>query len=99
MFTLMNQPAKRLSKEEQKLQILENQRQNEITHNLVVKIIIWKSGKLDGTNLLSTNKITPKEWSTYKKHMLEISKIDSIEKVKAKLEETRQDIKTNGGFK
>lgn len=95
----MNQTGKRLSKEEQKLQILENQRLNEITHNLVVKIIIWRSGKLDGTNLLASNKITPKEWATYKKHMLNISKIESVEKVKAKIEETRQAIKANGGFK
>lgn len=96
MATLMNH---KLSKEEQKLQILENQRLNEITHKLVVKIIIWKSGKLDGTSLTKNDKINKQEWGDYVKHMLNISKIESVERVKNKINETKLAIKLNGGFK
>ncbi len=94
----MNHHNKRLTKEEQKLAILENQRLHELTHQLVVKIIIWKSGKLDSTSITKSNKVTPQEWNKYQNHMLNISKTESVERVKDKLNQTKQDIRDHGGF-
>ncbi len=76
----------------------ENHEESERIHNMVVKIISWKSGLVDGAVINKTNKITPKEWDAYRQHILTISKITSPEKVKAKLAETFKAIKKNGGF-
>jgi hypothetical protein len=85
-----------LSKEEQKAIEMENHAANERRFNLVVKVITWKSVKIEGGNTVS--KITPAEWKKYKAHYTEISKSSSEEKVKAKLDEIFHLIKDHGGF-
>lgn len=90
--------SSKLSKEEKKIAAQENHEENERIHSLVVKIISWRSGLLDGAVIQESNKITPKEWDEYKKHLTRISKIDSPERVKEKLNETYESIKKRGGF-
>lgn len=94
----MDLPKVRLSKEEQKLAALKNHIANEKIHSLVVKVISWRFGILDGASIIESNKITKKEWGRYKKHILAISKIESVEKVKGRLKETWDSIQTHGGF-
>ena len=86
------------SKEDQKAALLENREANERIHNLVIKIISWRSGILDGAIIDHSNKITRTEWSKYQKHIITISKTDSAEKVKGKLKETKEAIQAHGGF-
>lgn len=88
----------KLTKEEKKIQAQENHEENERIHALVVKIISWRSGLLDGAIIQEQNKITPKEWDEYKKHLLRISKVESPEKVKEKINNTYEAIKKRGGF-
>ena len=71
---------------------------NEHIHSLVVKIISWKSGLVDGAVISHNDLITKKEWDEYQAHLLEISKIDSTEKTKQKLADTKMAIKKNSGF-
>lgn len=85
----------KLSREEQKKAALEHQKQNEQIHQLVVKIISWKSGSLGSSCL---NKITNREWSNYRQHILKISKTESPDRVKGKLEATREAIQNHDGF-
>lgn len=87
--------ATKLTKEERDIQTQITQAANAETHRLVVKIITWRTGLAEG---FSTNKITAEEWERYKKHLLNISKTDSVEKVKGKLKETYDSIKMRGGF-
>lgn len=82
-------------KDKQRLLAQEKQR---VIHNLVVKVISWKAGLLDGATIQQNNKITSKEWGSYKQHILRISKIDSLERVKNKLRDTQEAIKAHGGF-
>jgi hypothetical protein len=77
---------------------LVNQEENERIHKLVVKIISWKSGLQQGAAIIPSNKITPKEWANYKKHIQKISKTLSSEEVNKKLKEAEAAIKKNGGF-
>ncbi len=88
----------KLSKEDKKQAALENHEENERIHALVVKIISWRSGILDGAIIQKNNKVTPKEWEEYKKHLLRISKVESPERVKEKLNDTYESIKKRGGF-
>jgi len=94
----MNLPKVKLSKEEQKQAALLAHEANEKIHSLVVKIISWKAGILDGAVITQSNKITKREWEKYRQHILRISKIDSVEKVKSKLKETQEAIQSHGGF-
>lgn len=91
--------SKKLTRDEQKAIALENQKAKEKIHDLVVKIISWKSGLHEGASVSSDNKISPREWSSYKSHILSISKLDSESKVKDKLQEIYTAIKNHGGFK
>lgn len=91
--------SKKLTRDEQKAIALENQKAKEKMHSLVVKIISWKAGLHEGASVSEDNKITPREWSAYKTHILTISKLDSESKVKDKLTETYNAIKDHGGFK
>lgn len=94
----MNLPTTKLSKEELKAIALEKFKANELIHSLVVKIISWRTGLVEGTMISDTNKVTNREWNTYRKHLLLISKIEGVVKVKIKLKETFQKIKDRGGF-
>ena len=90
--------AVKLTKEEKKVIAQENHEESERIHALVVKIISWRSGLLDGAVIQESNKITAKEWDEYKKHLLRISKVESPERVKEKLNETYESIKKRDGF-
>lgn len=87
------------SREEKKQQLIENHKADEKIHKMVVKIISWKAGILDGASITRQNKITPNEWNTYRKHILKISKTESKDRVMEKLKATQLAIKKNGGFK
>lgn len=87
-----------LTKDQQKEASLEKQIQNEQIHMLVVKIISWKTGIVDGATITHDDKITPEEWNKYTKHLLNISKTDSVEKTKQKIADIEKAIKSNGGF-
>lgn len=91
-------PAPKSAKDLQKDAQLERQIHNEQIHSLVVKIISWKTGIVDGAVITRDNKITPAEWKQYYEHLLEISKTDSVEKTKQKLADVQKAIKDNGGF-
>lgn len=94
----MDLPKVKLSKEEQELAALKKHAENEKIHSLVVKIISWRFGILEGASIIDSNKVTQKEWGKYKKHILNISKVESVERVKEKLKETQTCIQNNGGF-
>ena len=87
-----------ISKAQQKEASLEKQLHNEYIHALVVKIISWKTGIVDGAVISRNDVITKEEWAAYQKHLLEISKTDSVEKTKQKLADIQQAIEANGGF-
>lgn len=93
----MTQPIK-LSKEELKEKALATQAANDKIHKLVVKIISWNNGLPDSIAVKTNNKISNEEWSKYKTHLLNISKIDSVEKVKNKIQDIYSSIKSKGGF-
>lgn len=88
----------KLTKEEQKEQAIIKQLHNEKIHSLVLKIISWKSGLVDGAVISRDDLITKAEWDEYQAHLLEISKTDSVEKTKQKIADIKQAIKDNGGF-
>lgn len=84
--------------EQKKLATLATQEANKAIHDLVIKVINWKSGFLTGSFTNRANKITNKEWADYRKHLLKISQTQPRTKVLAKLTEVENAIKKNGGF-
>lgn len=94
----MQLPTQKLTQEEQKLLALKKKAISDGIYQLCVKIISWKTGSLIGSSAKKTGKITAKEWTDYKKHLIGISKTESPEKVLAKLKETRQMIEKHSGF-
>ena len=90
--------ATKLTKDQQKDAQLEKQLHNEQIHSLVVKIISWKTGIVDGAVITRDDKITAAEWKQYTTHLLEISKTDSVEKTKQKIADIKEAIISNGGF-
>ena len=88
----------KLTKDQQKDAQLLKQIHNEQIHSLVVKIISWKTGIVDGAIITRNDKVTPEEWKQYSNHLLEISKTDSVEKTKQKLADVQKAIKEHGGF-
>ena len=88
----------KLTKDQQKDAQILKQLHNEQIHSLVVKIISWKTGIVDGAIITQDDKITADEWKQYYNHLLEISKTDSVEKTKQKLADVQQAIKEHGGF-
>lgn len=88
-----------LTKEEKKLITLKAQEARDKSFKLVVKIISWETGSMDSNAIKTENKISPVEWATYKRHLLTISKSESVEKVKEKLSQAYKSIKEHGGFK
>lgn len=89
----------KLTKEERKEAVLKSQAANEKIFKLVVKIISWKSGPMEGATIKKTDKVTPDEWQRYRTHILRISKTESEKRVREKLDDTYKAIKANGGFK
>lgn len=94
----MNSSNPKLDKEARKQLSIDNHLANEKIHSLVVKIISWKTGLVEGASIQSDNKITQEEWDTYKKHTLKIP-TSNQDKVKDKIKETYEAIKRNDGFK
>ncbi|OGE64520.1 hypothetical protein A3J13_00870 [Candidatus Daviesbacteria bacterium RIFCSPLOWO2_02_FULL_36_8] len=86
-------------KNERELAMIKAQEARDKVYKLMIKIISWESGALDSYVVKSLNKITNKEWSSYKKNTLAVSTNDSLEKVKARLAKTYKNIKEHGGFK
>lgn len=66
---------------------------------LVVKIISWETKSMDSLALRTDDRISSQEWNSYKQHIMEISKSESLEKVKSRLVETYKSIQSNNGFK
>jgi hypothetical protein len=93
----MNLPTHKLTQEDQKLQALKKKEESQVAYHLVVKIICWRNGLKSG-NANRADKVTPKEWAAYKKHLLTISKTESHDSVMGKLKEIQQLIQKNGGF-
>ncbi len=77
---------------------LEKFEKRELWHKLVVKILCWKDGLLEGSSINITNKITPKEWKTYYKKMVETNLIYGKEKALSNLKITKAKIEEHGGF-
>jgi hypothetical protein len=98
MANMNTTPKPKLTKEEQKAATKEAHEASERIHSLVVKIISWKAGILDGAVITESNKITKREWEKYRQHILRISKTESVEKVKDRLKETQQSIQSHNGF-
>lgn len=95
MSNYPNQPTK----DERKLALLKAQEAKDKIFKLVVKIISWETASMDSLTVRSADKITDQEWLRYKRHLLNISKSESVEKVKSRLAQTYKDIKENSGFK
>lgn len=72
--------------------------EREAWHKLVVKIICWKDGLLEGGIIKVTDKITPKEWGTYSKHMVKTNTTHGRKKVLSNLKVTKEIIQKHGGF-
>ncbi len=87
-----------LTKEEQKAAALEKHKAQEANHKIVMKIISWKAGPLEGAAIHKDNKITKEEWETYTKHVYNTYKEEGKDKAKKKLEEAHAAISKNGGF-
>lgn len=87
-----------MSNEDRKLAALEVQKAKERAFKLVVKIISWETGSLESLVIKSADKITPEEWSQYKKQRMDISTALDKEKVKDNLAQTYNSIKANHGF-
>lgn len=94
----MNAPQKQ-TKDERARALMEKQKANENIHNLVLKIISWKFGPLEGAFISEEDKISAYEWNSYKTHILNISKTESVETVKEKLQKTREAILNHNGFR
>ncbi|MBI2017618.1 hypothetical protein HYS92_01060 [Candidatus Daviesbacteria bacterium] len=84
--------------DEKKLALLKAQEARDKMFKLVVKIISWETDSLNSIVVKSLDRISPTEWSNYKKYTLGIS-VQSVDKVKQKLAETYKNIKSHGGFK
>lgn len=91
-------PRIKLTKEERELAISKAHEASEKIFKLVVKIISWETGPLDGAAIKKTDKITPDEWQRYRQHLLTISKSESVERVKGKLKKVYEAIKEHSGF-
>ncbi len=58
----------------------------------MVKILRWKDGQP------SNDKITPKEWQVYTKHLIETNLTQGKDKTMEKLREIKDQIQENNGF-
>ncbi len=88
----------KLTKEEREAAAAKAHEVSERLFKLVVKIIRWET-ELPNSNLgKPKEKITRDEWKTYEKHILRISTSEREERVKEKIGETYQAIKSHRGF-
>lgn len=87
-----------LDREQKRLAALKIQAERDKRFKLVAKIISWETGSMDSIAVKSLDRITETEWSIYKEHILGIATAETVEKVKAKLAQTFEDIKRNDGF-
>ncbi len=94
----MRLPQKKLNKDERKEAVLQAHKANEKIFKLVVKIISWETGPMEGASIKTTNKVTDDEWQRYRRHLLKISTSESEKRVKEKLKGIYEAIKDNGGF-
>lgn len=91
-------PNPNAPKDQKALDLLAKHQAREVIHFLVLKINSWKFGLLEGALIKPDNKITSKEWRDYTNHITGISKTESVEKVKRRLSDTHEAIKSHGGF-
>jgi hypothetical protein len=88
----------KLSKEERDARNLAKFTIREDIFLLVAKVISWKTGSLDSRSMQTEDKISVVEWEQYTKFLLEISKTESVETVKNKLNSIYSAIRKNQGF-
>lgn len=81
-----------------KLAYQEKLDERESWHKLVIKIISWREGVLEGATFRAKDKITYKEWVTYYQRTLKTNITHSRERVLADLRHTKSMIKEHGGF-
>lgn len=93
----MNSSNSRYTKDQEQA-ILEKRQEAEKKHKLVIKIISWRSGLVEGASIQSDNKISVLEWDEYSEYMLKISNVEHIEKTKDRLNKTHLEITNNNGF-
>lgn len=77
---------------------LDKLNERETWHKLVVKVILWKDGIIEGGTYKSRDKITLKEWDTYCKRMIKTNTTYGRQKVLSNLNEIKVIIKKHGGF-
>lgn len=77
---------------------LEKFEKRELWHKLVVKILCWKDGLLEGSSIDITNKISSKEWRTYYRKMIATNLTYGKEKALSNLKKTQDAIRNHGGF-
>lgn len=87
-----------VKREEKRLAALKMQDEKNKRFKLVAKIISWETISKDSASVTTLEKVTEVEWSTYRKHILEIATSEKEEKVKQKLNQTFESIKSNKGF-
>lgn len=75
-----------------------NLEEREVWHKLIVKVITWKDGTVGKGVVAFSEKITPKEWRHYKKRLTAASPVKDVARIEARLKETLEKIKKNGGF-
>lgn len=75
-----------------------NLEEREVWHKLIVKVITWKDGTVGKGVVAFSEKITPKEWRHYKKRLTAASPAKDTARIEARLKETLEKIKKNGGF-
>lgn len=80
--------------DKKRLAAQQHQKAQEALHHLVVKIINWKTG----TPTNKSDKITPSEWTKYKKHVHMVYQSESPAKIKERIQSTQQLIQKNHGF-
>lgn len=88
----------RLGRSNIRLAYQERFNEREIWHKLVVKVISWKEGLLEGGIVKFKDKISAKEWGTYSRRTVERNTTWDKQKVLSLLKETRNMIKKHGGF-
>lgn len=67
-------------------------------YELVVRIIKWREGFSDNEVMQPCKQVTPEEWSKYVKGSLQISKSESVSKVKDRLKTCEDLIRSHQGF-
>lgn len=95
----MNYLKPKLTKEEKTAKDLAANAVKKEMFRLASKIISWRTKSVDSLSMQNEEKITKLEWQQYEKHLLDISKTQSVKEVKEKLAGIFTAIKKNQGFK